>query len=134
MDNPIVDLKDLGDIRGLLVAIEGAKTIPFEIKRTYFLVNMRHDLARGFHAHQKLQQFAVCLKGSCRFIMDDGIHKNDYIMSDPTKGIFIDANIWHEMHDFSEDCVLLVIASDHYDENDYVRDYDQFIATVIERN
>ncbi len=130
MDNPIVCLKGIGDERGLLVAIEGNQTISFEIKRTYYLLNLKKNQARGFHAHKQLKQFAVCLQGSCRFIMDDGIHKNDFILSEPTKGILIDAMIWHEMHDFSDNCVLLVLASDHYNESDYIRDYGDFKRNI----
>lgn len=130
MKDIILQLKGLGDERGLLVAIEATKTIPFEILRTYYLTNLKKDHPRGFHAHKKLRQFAICLKGSCCFVMDDGSVREEYLLANPTSGILIEPMIWHEMHDFSEDCVLLVLASDYYDESDYIRKYDDFKKSV----
>jgi len=126
MKDIISNLKGIKDERGLLVAVEGLKTIPFEIKRAYYLLDLKEDFARGFHAHKELVQFAVCLKGSCRFVMDSGISRDEYLLDKPQKGILIEPMIWHEMHDFSSDCVLLVFASDYYDESDYIRDYHEF--------
>lgn len=131
MKDIIYDLKGFKDERGLLVAIEGLKTIPFEIKRTYYLVDLKKDYARGFHAHKELIQFAVCLRGSCRFVMDDGVNKTEYLLDSPQKGILIEPMIWHEMHDFSSNCVLLVFASDHYNESDYIRDYQDFKMRIV---
>ncbi len=130
MSSYLVQLKGMGDERGLLVAIEAKKTIPFEIKRTYYLTGLKKDHPRGFHAHKKLQQLAICLKGSCRFIMDNGKQKEEFIINNPTTGVTIDPMIWHEMHDFSEDCVLMVLASDYYDESDYIRNYETFKELV----
>lgn len=120
----------LGDERGNLVALEGMKNIPFEIKRIYYIFDTKQDVVRGLHAHKALKQVVIALKGSCRFLLDDGITKEDVILDCPTKGILIDSCLWREMHDFSDDCVLMVLASDHYDESDYIRDYSEFLECV----
>ena len=127
----IINFKSLGDERGGLVALEAHEDIPFDIKRVYYLSGTKSSVARGFHAHKELRQVAVCITGQCRFIMDDGSAKKEIIMDSPDKGIVIDKMQWHEMHDFSEDCVLLVMASDHYDESDYIREYKEFLALAL---
>ncbi|VVN15853.1 TDP-4-oxo-6-deoxy-alpha-D-glucose-3, 4-oxoisomerase [Pseudomonas fluorescens] len=116
----------LGDDRGSLVVMEGSKTVPFDIKRAYYIFGTSQGVSRGFHAHKKLQQLAVCVKGKCRMVLDDGANRQDVWLDAPTKGVLIDAQVWHEMHEFSEDCVMLVLASEHYDEDDYIRNYDKF--------
>lgn len=123
-----VEFVSLGDGRGGLVSIEQLQMIPFEIKRVYYLYGMKGDTPRGFHAHKELNQFAICITGSCRMILDNGLNKEEVVLASPVKGVLIDKMIWHEMHDFSDDCVLLVLASDHYDESDYIRKYNEFIA------
>lgn len=122
----LINFKSLGDDRGGLVALEENKEIPFDIKRVYYIFATQTGVARGFHAHKKLKQVAICISGSCRFVMDNGLDKQEIVMDSPTQGIVIDKMQWHEMHDFSDDCVLLVVASDHYDEDDYIRDYKNF--------
>ena len=120
----------LGDDRGSLVALEAEKTVPFGIKRVYYIFGTQQGVARGFHAHHNLKQVAVCVTGKCRMILDDGKNSEEAWLDSPTKGLLIGYLIWREMHDFSEDCVLLVLASEHYDEADYIRDYDAFIKIV----
>ena len=102
--------------------------IPFNIKRAYFIFNTKKNVSRGFHAHRDLQQVAVCVAGKCRMTLDDGKKREEVWLDSPNKGIYIDKYIWREMHDFSKDCVLLVLASEHYSESDYIRDYDQFLS------
>ncbi|MCU8044154.1 MULTISPECIES: sugar 3,4-ketoisomerase [unclassified Shewanella] len=126
----LFDFRTLGDERGALVALEANKQIPFDIKRVYYIYNTAEGVARGFHAHKELKQVAICLKGSCRFVMDDGKDKQEVILTTPDKGLLIDAMQWHEMYDFSEGCVLMVLASDIYDEDDYIRDYQQFLKEI----
>lgn len=126
----IVDLPSFGDERGGLIAIESEQSIPFQIKRLYYIFGTQSGVARGFHAHYNLKQVAVCVKGSCRMILDDGHHREEVWLDSPTKGLIIGDLIWREMHDFSDDCVLLVLASEHYDEEDYIRDYDEFMSEV----
>lgn len=125
-----VDFPPLGDERGSLVALEGEKTVPFSIKRVYYIFGTQSDIARGFHAHRNLKQVAVCVTGSCRMILDNGNTREDVVLNSPTAGLFIEDLVWREMHDFSPNCVLLVLASEHYDENDYIRDYDEFLRCL----
>lgn len=120
----------LGDERGSLVALETGKTVPFDIKRVYYIFATQKDVARGFHAHKDLKQIVVCLTGKCRMILDDSKVRQEIWLDSPTKGLLISDLVWREMHDFSEDCVLLVLASEHYDESDYIRDYKDFIKAV----
>ena len=115
-----------GNETGSLIALEENKDIPFNIKRVYYIFGTSDGTSRGYHAHKKLSQAAVCIKGSCQFVLDDGINKEKVLLNTPHTGLFIDPLIWHEMHDFSPDCILLVFADDYYDESDYIRDYDQF--------
>ena len=121
-----IDFPALGDERGSLVALEAEKTVPFPIKRVYYIFGTNAGVSRGFHAHKKLQQVALCITGQCRMILDDGRQRNEVWLDSPNKGLIIGDLVWREMHDFSEDCVLLVLASEHYDEADYIRDYDEF--------
>jgi dTDP-4-dehydrorhamnose 3,5-epimerase-like enzyme len=122
----LYDFSTLDDERGSLVVLDKPSGIPFEIKRVYYLFGATGGISRGFHAHKKLHQIAICISGHCRMVVDDGINKEDFLMESPSIGIDIPPMIWHEMHDFSVDCVLLVVASNEYDEADYIRDYDSF--------
>jgi dTDP-4-dehydrorhamnose 3,5-epimerase-like enzyme len=126
----LIDFPSLGDERGALVALESNKNIPFDIKRVYYIFGTEQGVARGFHAHKQLNQAAVCITGKCRMHLDDGKTKESVWLDSATKGVLIEDMVWHEMHDFTDDCVLLVLASEHYDEADYIRDYDDFIETV----
>ncbi|MEN1911508.1 FdtA/QdtA family cupin domain-containing protein [Escherichia coli] len=125
-----IEFKKLGDDRGSLVSLEQNKNIPFEIKRIYYIFGTKDGVSRGFHAHKNLQQVAICVKGSCRFLLDDGRTKEEIILDKPDTGLHINSFIWHEMHDFSEDCVLMVLASELYDEDDYIRDYNDFLKEI----
>ncbi len=125
-----VDFPPLGDDRGSLVALEAERTVPFAIKRVYYIFATQPEVARGFHAHRNLKQIAVCVTGSCRMILDNGFEREAAWLDSPTRGLFINDLVWREMHDFSEDCVLLVLASEHYDETDYIRDYNEFLKAV----
>ncbi|PTP92749.1 dTDP-6-deoxy-3,4-keto-hexulose isomerase [Vibrio splendidus] len=126
----IIEFKSIEDSRGSLISLEEEKNIPFKIKRVYYLFNTL-DIPRGFHAHKNLKQVAICLNGSCRFVLDDGINRESLVLDSPKVGLYIDNNKWREMHDFSDDCVLVVLASEHYDESDYIRDYDEFKNSAI---
>lgn len=127
-----IDFKRLGDDRGSLVAVEENDTIPFPIKRVYYIYGTESKVSRGFHAHKALHQLAVCVAGKCTMSLDDGETKEIVVMDSPTQGVLIEPKVWHEMHDFSTDCVLLVLASQHYDESDYIRDYEDFLKQVTQ--
>ena len=121
-----ISFPPLGDDRGSLVALEDGETVPFAIQRVYYIFGTKLGVARGFHAHRALEQVAVCVTGSCRMVLDDGCQREEAWLDSPTKGLYIGNMVWREMHDFSPDCVLLVLASKHYDEKDYLRNYDNF--------
>ena len=115
-----------GDERGMLVALEECKDIPFEIKRVYYLYDTKKEVRRGFHAHRSLEQILICIHGSCRVLLDNGAEKKTVSLEKPDEGLYIANDIWREMYDFSPDAVLLVLASDFYREEDYIRDYETF--------
>ena len=122
------------DDRGQLIAIEEYKDIPFQIRRVYYLFGTAHDTVRGKHAHKKLEQVLICVHGSCRIRLDDGTEHITVLLDNPCEGLHIANNIWREMFDFSPGAVLLVLASEPYDESDYIRDYDDFLAEVKSGN
>ena len=122
-----VELPNLGDDRGSLIVAESNKNVPFKVKRIYYILDAKPDVPRGFHAHKELMQLAFCIKGSCNMIMDNGVEKQQVRIDKSNIGLMIPPMVWHEMHDFSKDCVMLVLASDYYDEADYIRNYDEFI-------
>jgi len=126
-----INLKPLGDERGSLIALESNKSVPFDIKRVYYIFGTKKSVSRGFHAHLNLKQVAVCVTGSCRFILDNGKQKEEIILDSATKGLLIEDLTWREMYDFSPDCVLMVLASKHYDESDYIRDYQEFLKAAL---
>ncbi len=125
-----VNFTPLGDERGSLVSVEANKKAPFDIKRVYYIFDTTPGVSRGFHAHKNLMQIAICITGKCRMILDNGKERVETWLDSSNKGLIINNLVWREMHDFSEDCVLLVLASEHYDETDYIRNYDEFIETV----
>lgn len=119
-----------GDERGMLVALEEFKDIPFEIKRVYYMYDTKPDIHRGFHAHKKLEQILICIHGSCKILLDNGAEKKIVSLEKPYEGLYISNDMWREMYDFSSDAVLLVLASEIYCEEDYIRDYDEFLRFV----
>ncbi len=122
-----------GDSRGMLVAIEENKDIPFDIKRIYYIYNTKENIARGFHAHRCLKQILICVHGSCKIVLDDGFNRETVVLNDPGEGLYIENDIWREMYDFSSDAVLLVLASELYSEADYIRNYDDFKKMILEK-
>ncbi len=120
----------IGDDRGSLISIESKTDIPFEIKRVYYIFGNKNNIRRGFHAHKNLQQLLIAVSGSCKILIDSGKSKEEVLLDSPKKGLLIKELLWREMFDFSADCVLLVLASEHYDEKDYIRDYNQFLDTI----
>ena len=122
-----IDFQVLGDERGSLVALEKDRNVPFDIRRVYYIYKTEQGVSRGFHAHRNLRQVAMCVAGSCRMVLDNGSTREEVVLDCPTRGLLIECMMWREMHDFSDDCVLLVLASESYDETDYIRDYDEFL-------
>ena len=119
-----------GDERGQLVALEEGKDIPFRIKRVYYMYDTADGVTRGLHAHKSLEQILVCIHGSCKVLLDNGIEKKIVPLEKPYEGLYVANNMWREMYDFSEDAVLMVLASELYNEDDYIRDYDEFLKFI----
>jgi len=126
----LVNLKTLGDERGQLVALEANKEVPFDIKRVFYIYGTQQDVPRGNHSHYKTKQFLVSVAGSCKITFDDGKTKETFDLDKPNIGLFQNALIWGTMHDFSPDCVLVVLADDYYDASDYITNYDKFLEVV----
>ena len=116
-----------GDDRGMLVALEEQNDIPFRVRRVYYMYDTKDGVHRGFHAHKNLKQILICIHGSCKVLLDNGKEKKIVSLEKPYEGLYIPHNMWREMYDFSSDAVLMVLASEKYREEDYIRDYDQFL-------
>jgi len=125
-----IEFSPKGDARGGMYVLESEKNLPFTLKRVYYILDVPPETSRGFHAHKALEQVAVCMKGSCKMILDDGKDKGEFLLDSPSKGLYIGNMIWREMHDFTEDALLVVFASEYYEEEDYIRDYNEFLSTV----
>tara|TARA_B110000208_G_scaffold127789_1_gene155435 strand:+ start:3780 stop:4178 length:399 start_codon:yes stop_codon:yes gene_type:complete len=130
MKPKLINFKPLGDERGSLIAIEAEKSVPFQVRRVYYIFGIKAGVERGFHAHKALNQVAVAVTGSCEMVLDDGESKAAVLLNSPEKGVLIGPGMWRVMRNFTPDCVLLVLADQHYDEADYIRDYDQFIDWI----
>ena len=122
-----------GDARGMLVALEEFNDIPFRIKRVYYMYDTVEGVVRGHHAHKRLEQILICIHGKCKIRLDNGSEKKVVLLEKPYEGLYISHAMWREMYDFSQDAVLMVLASEVYDEADYIRDYDEFLRMVNER-
>ena len=123
----LLDLPVVSDPRGDLTFIENQEHIPFDIARVYYLYNVPVDAQRGGHAHRDLQQVIFALSGSFRILLDDGQHKTEVTLRNPSIGLYINRMVWREMDFFSQGAVCMVIASNPYDESDYYRNYEEFI-------
>ena len=119
-----------GDHRGSLVALEEFNDIPFEIKRVYYMYDTIEGVRRGYHAHKNLEQILICIHGSCKILLDNGKEKKKVYLEKPYEGLYVPNNMWREMYDFSPDAVLMCLASEVYNEEDYIRDYDKFLEMI----
>ncbi len=122
----ILKFNVLGDERGWLCVANAAKEIPFDIKRVYWIYGTGSGVVRGKHAHRQLAQVLICVSGSVDIYCEWGDKTETFTLSDANTGLLLNGLVWHEMRNFSPDAVLLVMASDYYDESDYVRDYEEF--------
>ena len=126
-DVKLIELPKFADPRGNLSFVEQNNHIPFEIKRTFFIFDTTPGTVRGNHAHHRNRQMLICTSGACTIDceMPDGT-KSSHRLDWPDKGLLVEGMVWHQMKEFSKDAVLLVLASEHYDESDYVRSYEEF--------
>jgi dTDP-4-dehydrorhamnose 3,5-epimerase-like enzyme len=130
MNYKMLKFQVMGDDRGNLISLEEQKNIPFKVKRVYYIYGTKKGVTRGKHAHPNLRQVAVCVKGKCKFLLDDGKNNKTIELSSPDVGLYIGKNIWREMVDFSPDCVLIVLANDYYNEKEYIRNYQDFLKSL----
>ncbi|MCH5276497.1 MAG: FdtA/QdtA family cupin domain-containing protein [Desulfovibrionaceae bacterium] len=115
-----------GDSRGSLVALESNVEVPFDILRTYYIFGTQAGIPRGFHAHKTLRQILIAVSGSVTIHCEFKGQKYKFLLDSPDKGLLIEGLVWREMHNFSKGAVLLTLASEHYSEDDYIRDYNIF--------
>lgn len=125
-DCRIIDIRKYSDTRGYLSVIEEGEDIPFEIKRIYYLY-MVPEAARGSHAHKQLQQLMVATSGSVHVTLDDGVNKRTFVLDKPWKGLLVVPGLWRDLDNFAGGTVCMVLASEHYAEEDYIRNYDEFL-------
>lgn len=125
-DCRIIDIRKYSDTRGYLSVIEEGEDIPFEIKRIYYLY-MVPEAARGAHAHKQLQQLMVATSGSVHVTLDDGVNKKTFVLDKPWKGLLVVPGLWRDLDNFAGGTVCMVLASEHYAEEDYIRNYDEFL-------
>ena len=106
--------------------VEANKDIPFDVKRIYYIFDVEHKMRRGFHSHRNLEQALICVHGSVKILVKTPYEEENILLDNPQEALYIGPMVWREMYDFSEDAVLLVLASEHYMVEDYIRDYDQY--------
>ncbi len=131
----MLEFSEKGDERGRLVIIEGGRDIPFEIKRAFYIYGTDKDVVRGQHANRRTEFVLINVAGTSKVKVKDG-RGNEVIfcLNRPHTGIYLPAMVWKDMYDFSEDSVLLVLASEHYDAEEYIRNYDTFVDGIINYN
>lgn len=132
MEIKMYTFEEHGDETGTLIALEEFENIPFDIKRVYYMYDTTKGTRRGFHAHRSLEQILIATSGSCKIHLDNGSETEEVELNAPNKGLYIANNMWREMYDFSPDCVLMVLASQLYDEADYIRNYNDFLEYINE--
>lgn len=130
MKYKLIDLHVNGDERGKLVAIEQGVNCPFEVKRAFYIFGVKGASRRGCHANRNSEFLFVVLKGSCHIEFSDGNKTNNIFLDSPKKALWLGKMTWKEMFDFSEDAVLLVLSNEKYDENEYIRDYQEFLENI----
>jgi WxcM-like, C-terminal len=127
-DSKLIDLPKISDPRGNLSFIEAGKNIPFDIKRVYYLYDVPGGSDRGAHGHKKLHQFIVAMSGSFDVLLDDGKEKRRFHLNRSYYGLYVCPMMWRYLDNFSSGAVCMVLASSHYDESDYIRNYSDFIS------
>lgn len=127
-------LPSAADMRGQLMFGEVARHLPFEIKRLFLVYSVPNQEVRGEHAHRTLHQFLICVHGRCSILADDGTNREEFLLDDPTVGLHLEPMVWGVQYKHTPDAVLLVLASEHYDSSDYIRDYQEFLDVIQPRN
>lgn len=122
----LYNLKSINENNGNLIPLEGLKDIPFEIKRVFYVYNVKDDNVRGKHAHLLTEQLLICFNGKCKVVCNDGNNKKEFILDSPEKALYIPNMIWDEQI-YYDNAILLVLSNSLYDKNDYIRDFKKFI-------
>lgn len=122
----VLNFGDLGDERGKLVVVEGAIDVPFEIKRVFYIYGSDNEVVRGQHANRESQFVLINVGGTSKVRIDNGHSEAIVELNKPMMGLYIPTMVWKDMYDFSEDSILLVLASTHYDGNEYIRNYEEY--------
>ena len=130
MIGKLIDLPKIIDPRGNLTVAEGSELVPFDIKRAYWVYDVPAGESRGGHAHKKLRQLVIALSGSFHVALDNGREREKILLNHPYQGLLIETNTWRTLEDFSSGAVCLVLASEHFEEADYIYDYDEFLEYV----
>lgn len=123
----LLNFTEKGDDRGKLVVVEGNQDVPFEIKRLFYIYGSDRDVVRGKHANRDSEFVLINVSGTSKVMVTDGKEKQIIELKKPRQGVYLPKLVWKEMYDFSPDSVLLCLASTHYDGNEYIRDYDEFL-------
>lgn len=126
----IIELPRITDPRGNLTVAEANKNIPFDIKRVYWLYDVPGGECRGGHAHKQIKEILIAVSGSFHVTLDNGKEKQTFLLNHPYQGLLIDTKTWRTLDDFSSSAVCVVLASDFYDENDYIYDYNDFLQYI----
>lgn len=124
------ELRGHGDMRGMLIAVEETRDVPFQIRRMYFVRDVPAGAARGGHAHYRTRQLAVCVAGRCRLVCEDAHGEWEIALDRPDLAVLIEPMVWHDAVEFSGDCVLVVLASEPYEEADYIRTYEAYRRAI----
>jgi len=130
MNTDLLNFEIKGDERGLLIALEGQKNIPFDIKRVFYIYGSDSSIVRGKHANIKSKQILIAISGECKILLDNGKERTTILLDRPEVGLYVESNLWREMYDFSPNCVLMVLSDSYYDPAEYIREYDSFIKKV----
>ena len=131
MDYKLLTFHRFGDERGSLVALEGEHNIPFDVKRVFYIFGTKdRSVTRGCHANLYSSFAMVMLKGSCNVLIDDGEHKEDVRLENPTQGLYIGKMLWKEMYNFSDNSVMAVLSDQHYNKDEYIRDYNEYLKII----
>lgn len=126
----IIELTKIADPRGNLTVVEGLKDLPFDIKRAYWVYDVPGGEHRGGHAHRLCREFIVAVSGSFTVTLDNGKERNTYLLNHPYQGLLVETGVWRTLDDFSSGAVCLVLTSEPFDESDYIRDYNDYLAYV----
>ena len=127
----LINLKAYCDPRGSLISFEKDNNVPFDVKRCFYIFDTKYEnTLRGVHANRKSKFLLVVISGSCRVRIDTGTEKQDFLLNNPMKALYLDKMVWKEMYEFSHNAVLMVLSNELYDETEYIRSYDDFVKEI----